>query len=78
MQISFLLLGKIIGIGITYATLIFVARKVTVEEYGLLSTVRAFVGSFYFYFWRNFQCCHERRRKRHSQNGISLRRNKWI
>ena len=46
---SFLLLGKIIGIGITYATLIFVVRKVTVEEYGLLSTVRAFVGSFFIF-----------------------------
>jgi O-antigen/teichoic acid export membrane protein len=43
---SFLIIGRVFGMIISYITLIFIVRKLTVEEFGLLSTVRTFVSSF--------------------------------
>jgi len=45
-NVTFLLLGRILGMVISYMTLIFIVRKLTIEEFGLLSTVRTFVASF--------------------------------
>ena len=41
-----LLIGRILGMILSYATLIYIVRQLSIEEYGLISTVRTFVASF--------------------------------
>ena len=43
---SILLIGRLLGMIISYITLVYIIRELTIEEYGLLTTVRTFVGSF--------------------------------
>tara|TARA_B100001250_G_C19814086_1_gene797298 strand:- start:1064 stop:2308 length:1245 start_codon:yes stop_codon:yes gene_type:complete len=43
---SILLIGRVLGMIISYITLIYIIRELTIDEYGLLTTVRTFVASF--------------------------------